>query len=87
MSRNLFFRYNMLTGRYPFESDNDRNMLQLYEKISACQLVLPDDMNGELQDLLRGIHYYENIINFKECLLNARMIECLSLKCWLTHGP
>lgn len=45
----------MLTGRYPFESDNERNMLQLYEKISACQLVLPDDMNEEVKDLLRGI--------------------------------
>ena len=45
----------MLTGRYPFESDNDRNMLQLYERISACQLVLANDLNEEVKDLLRGI--------------------------------
>jgi hypothetical protein len=68
----------MLTGRYPFESDNDRNMLQLYEKISACELVLPDDMNRELQDLLRGIFA---VFNIKECLPNVLMIECLLLKC------
>ena len=45
----------MITGHYPFESQGDSNIMELYEKISACQLVLPESMDTSLQDLLKGM--------------------------------
>ena len=49
--------FNMLTGRYPFESNNDENILDLYDKISNGELVLPSDMDPSVQDLLKGTIY------------------------------
>lgn len=44
----------MLTGRYPFETNDDGNILELYEKITACNLVLPQDLDPSIRDLLKG---------------------------------
>ncbi|KAJ3154983.1 Serine/threonine-protein kinase stk11 [Geranomyces michiganensis] len=47
--------FNMLTGRYPFEFDEDGNMLQLYEKIVEGTFDMPPEFDEDLQDLLRGM--------------------------------
>ncbi|KAJ3010207.1 Serine/threonine-protein kinase stk11 [Thoreauomyces humboldtii] len=47
--------YNMLTGRYPFEFDEDGNLLVLYEKIMAAEFDMPVDFDEDLQDLLLGM--------------------------------
>ncbi|TPX57462.1 hypothetical protein PhCBS80983_g03804 [Powellomyces hirtus] len=47
--------YNMLTGRYPFEFDEDGNLLVLYEKIMAGTFEMPAHFDEDLQQLLRGM--------------------------------
>ncbi|KAI8590119.1 kinase-like domain-containing protein [Geranomyces variabilis] len=47
--------YNMLTGRYPFEFDEDGNLLELYEKIVEGKFDMPPDFDEDLQDLLSGM--------------------------------
>ncbi|KAJ1554756.1 Serine/threonine-protein kinase stk11, partial [Cladochytrium tenue] len=47
--------FNMLTGRYPFESEDDGNLLDLYDKISTAALVLPPELDPDLAHLLQGM--------------------------------
>ncbi|KNC96972.1 CAMK/CAMKL/LKB protein kinase, variant [Spizellomyces punctatus DAOM BR117] len=47
--------YNMLTGRYPFEFDEDGNLLVLYEKIMAGEFDMPSGFDDDLKDLLYGM--------------------------------
>ncbi|KAI8843620.1 kinase-like domain-containing protein [Chytridium lagenaria] len=47
--------YNMLTGKYPFEFDEDGNLLALYERIVAGVYPIPDDFDGNLKDLIQGM--------------------------------
>ncbi|KAI9101742.1 kinase-like domain-containing protein [Phlyctochytrium arcticum] len=47
--------YNMLSGRYPFEFDEDGNLLILYEKIMAATFDMPADFPPEAQDLIYGM--------------------------------
>jgi serine/threonine-protein kinase 11 len=45
-------RYNLVTGRYPFDGDN---IFNLFENISKCHYEMPDDISYDLASLLRGI--------------------------------
>lgn len=44
-------RFNLVSGRYPFDGDN---IFNLFENISKCQYEMPDDISHDLADLLRG---------------------------------
>lgn len=43
--------YNITTGRYPFEGES---IYKLFESISKCEYVIPDEIDESLQKLLRG---------------------------------
>lgn len=44
--------YEMLVGRPPFE---DKNPIELYQKILECRVPWPEDMSPEAKDLLQGL--------------------------------
>ncbi len=46
--------YNMITGRLPFEFDDDNNLMQLYEDIQQRDFSFPSPIPKDLEDLLRG---------------------------------
>ncbi|TPX67165.1 hypothetical protein CcCBS67573_g07583 [Chytriomyces confervae] len=47
--------FNMVTGRYPFEFSEDGNLLGLYETIVAGAFEMPEGLNSDLEDILRGL--------------------------------
>ncbi|KAI8825103.1 kinase-like domain-containing protein [Fimicolochytrium jonesii] len=47
--------FNMLTGRYPFEFDEDGNLLTLYEKIVEGNFEMPAEFQPDLKNLLSGM--------------------------------
>jgi hypothetical protein len=50
----------MMTGRYPFEFDEEGNLLALYDKIIAAQFdILPEiEADEDLKDLICGMRNY-----------------------------
>ena len=53
----VFLRFNMLTGRYPFEFDpgEEHNVLSLYDKIQEGRFDMPKEFDPDLQDLIYGM--------------------------------
>ncbi|KAJ3152063.1 Serine/threonine-protein kinase stk11 [Irineochytrium annulatum] len=47
--------YNMISGKYPFEVDEEANLLALYERITSGVFKMPDNFDADLQDLLKGM--------------------------------
>ena len=45
------FRFNILTGKYPFEGEN---IYRLFENIANGELVIPDGVEENLANLLKG---------------------------------
>ena len=45
------FRFNILTGKYPFEGEN---IYRLFENIGKGELVIPDGVEDILASLLKG---------------------------------
>ena len=50
------FRYNIATGKYPFEGDN---VYRLFENIGRGEYTIPDGVDQLLSDLLTGMLQYE----------------------------
>ena len=48
----LPFRYNITTGKYPYDGDN---IYKLFENISKGDYSIPDGVSEMLSDLLKGI--------------------------------
>ena len=55
-SINLSFRYNITTGKYPFEGDN---IYRLYENIGKGEYTIPEECSPLLRNLLQGMLQYE----------------------------
>lgn len=49
----FFPRYNITTGKYPFEGDN---IFKLFENIGKGIYTIPDGVCDLLADLIRGKH-------------------------------
>ncbi|KAI8803162.1 kinase-like domain-containing protein [Cladochytrium replicatum] len=47
--------YNLVTGRYPFEIDEEGNLLLLYEKIISGQFQIPSTVDPVLSELIIGM--------------------------------
>ena len=47
------FRYNITTGKYPFEGEN---IYKLFENIGKGEFTIPEGVSDPLADLLRGTH-------------------------------
>ncbi|KAI9009805.1 kinase-like domain-containing protein [Gaertneriomyces semiglobifer] len=47
--------FNMVTGRYPFEFDEDGNLLALYEKIMGAGFATPPEVSPDLKNLFDGM--------------------------------
>lgn len=47
--------FNLLTGGYPFDTEDDGNLLSLYEKISSGTFTMPKFFDSDLQDLLQNV--------------------------------
>ena len=47
----LCLRYNITTGKYPFEGDN---IYKLFENIGKGEFTIPDGVTDLLADLLKG---------------------------------
>lgn len=45
-------RYNITTGKYPFEGDN---IYKLFENIGRGDFTIPDELEGSICSLLRGM--------------------------------
>ncbi|KAJ3411150.1 Serine/threonine-protein kinase stk11 [Chytridiales sp. JEL 0842] len=74
--------YNMLTGRYPFEFDEEGNLLALYDKIIAAEFEMPSEISADsdLHDLVRGMLT-------KDPLLRYSMPQILSHPWTLSFFP
>lgn len=48
----LFYRYNLVTGEYPFEGDN---VYRLFEAIGKCNIKIPSYVTEPLRSLLVGM--------------------------------
>lgn len=46
------FRYNLITGKYPFEGDN---IYRLFENIGKGDFTMPDSVEDPLRSLLFGM--------------------------------
>ena len=56
--RSLYsFRYNITTGKYPFEGEN---IYKLFENIGRGEFTVPDGVADSLADLLRGTFLKQN---------------------------
>ena len=51
------YRYNITTGKYPFEGDT---IYQLFENIGKGEFVIPEDLDPLLQQLLKGNISFSN---------------------------
>lgn len=49
---NLFFRYNITTGLYPFEGDN---IYRLFESIGKGDFTIPEEIEEPLRGLMVGM--------------------------------
>ena len=47
----LYFRYNITTGKYPFEGDN---IFRLFENIGKGEYTIPEVCDALLSDLIKG---------------------------------
>lgn len=47
-----FFRYNITTGKYPFEGDN---VYKLFENIGKGEFTIPDELEGNICSLIQGM--------------------------------
>jgi serine/threonine-protein kinase 11 len=47
----LSYRYNLCTGKYPFEGDN---IYKLFENIGKGEYTIPEDVDALLSDLITG---------------------------------
>ncbi|KAJ3216968.1 Serine/threonine-protein kinase stk11 [Dinochytrium kinnereticum] len=47
--------YNMVTGKYPFEFDEDGNLLTLYERIVSGVFLMPAELDTHLKDIIQGM--------------------------------
>jgi len=45
-------RYNIMTGKYPFEGDN---IYRLFENIGKGDYSIPNEIEDPLRDLLKGM--------------------------------
>lgn len=45
------YRYNITTGKYPFEGES---IYKLYENIGKGDVTIPEELEPSLQDLLTG---------------------------------
>ena len=57
----LCFRFNLTTGKYPFEGDN---IFKLFEKIGEGVFEVPDDVDELLGDLLKGVLHKDPFLRF-----------------------
>lgn len=58
----MYFRFNITTGKYPFEGES---IYKLYENIGKGDVTIPVELEESLQDLLKGnIYVHVNINNF-----------------------
>lgn len=48
----LSYRYNLVTGEYPFEGDN---VYRLFEAIGKCNIKIPSYVTEPLRSLLVGM--------------------------------
>lgn len=46
----LFIRYNLTTGKYPFDGDT---VFLLFEDIAKGEFTIPEDLDAKLASLLR----------------------------------
>ncbi len=62
------FRFNILTGKYPFEGEN---IYRLFENIGKGDLVIPDEVDETLASLLSGIQHFviKVVFYFVICLI------------------
>ena len=54
-------RFNITTGKYPFEGDN---IFKLFEKIGEGNLVIPEEVDELLGDLLKGMLQKDPYLRF-----------------------
>ena len=48
--------FNMITGKYPFETGPEGTVVDLYERISKNDLIIPEDLSDPaLKHLIKGI--------------------------------
>lgn len=47
----IFSRYNITTGKYPFEGEN---IYKLFENIGRGEFTVPEGVDDSLADLLKG---------------------------------
>lgn len=73
-----YFRYNITTGRYPFEGEN---IYKLFENIGRGEFTVPDGVADSLADLLRGTFLKQNTL----FLFKAQSNCTASQSCNATH--
>jgi len=61
LTATLRSRFNLTSGRYPFEGDN---IFKLFEKIGEGVFEVPDDVDELLGDLLKGMLRKDPFLRF-----------------------
>lgn len=51
-NNNFFNRYNITTGKYPFEGDN---IYKLFENIGRGEFTIPEELEGNICTLIKGM--------------------------------
>ena len=57
----MFLRFNIATGKYPFEGDN---IFKLFEKIGEGVFEIPEEVDELLGDLLKGMLHKDPYLRF-----------------------
>lgn len=61
MKNEFFFRYNITTGKYPFEGDN---IYKLFENIGRGDFTIPEELEENICSLLKGMLHKDPDLRF-----------------------